>query len=100
MNDHQAHEPHSRSMGRAAPSEEGIPPVADHREDHPSADHSEGKGHRGHGFLMIRCCIPMLVIVGVLAATGAIGFGVIAFAVLCTVMMAIMMVAMPGSHRH
>lgn len=27
--------------------------------------------HGGHGWMMIACCIPMLVIAGILVATGA-----------------------------
>ncbi len=47
--------------------------------------------HGGHGWMMIACCIPMLVIAGVLVATGAVGPGFLAVAVGCTLMMALMM---------
>jgi len=48
---------------------------------------------------MIACCIPMLVIVGILVATGVAGSGFIIYAVLCTAMMALMMGGM-GGHDH
>jgi hypothetical protein len=50
-----------------------------------------GRGHSGHGWMMIACCIPMLVIAGVLVATGAASPGFLIIAVLCTLMMALMM---------
>ncbi len=50
--------------------------------------------------MMIACCIPMLVIVGILVATGVAGTGAILFAVICLAMMAAMMFAMPGRHDH
>jgi len=49
-----------------------------------------GHRHGGHGWMMIACCIPMLAIAIVLAATGVVGYGFIAIAVMCTVMMAMM----------
>ena len=55
-------------------------------------------GHGGHGAMMIICCIPMLVIAGLLFATGVAGSGIIFSALVCTAMMAAMMFAMPGSH--
>lgn len=59
-----------------------------------SEGHSQGGGH-GH-WMMIACCIPMLVIAIVLVATGVVGAGFILIAVLCTAMMALMM----GSMSH
>jgi hypothetical protein len=55
-------------------------------------------GHSGHGLMMIICCIPMLVIAGLLVLTGVAGSGIIVTALLCTAMMAAMMFAMPGGH--
>ncbi|EAP98722.1 hypothetical protein JNB_01100 [Janibacter sp. HTCC2649] len=49
--------------------------------------------------MMLLCCVPMLLIVFALVATGAAGTGAIAYALLCTAMMAAMMFLMPG-HRH
>ena len=58
------------------------------------------RGHRrGHGLMMLACCVPMLIIAFALAASGAAGAGAILFALLCTAMMAAMMFAMPG-HEH
>ncbi|GAA3857416.1 hypothetical protein [Amycolatopsis tucumanensis] len=48
-------------------------------------------GHKGHGLMMIACCIPMLAIAIVLVATGVISAGWLVFAAICTVMMALMM---------
>lgn len=53
-------------------------------------------GHSGHGWMMMICCIPMLVIAIVLVATGVAGPGFIFVAVMCTAMMAMMMKMMPG----
>jgi hypothetical protein len=61
----------------------------------PSSGHS---GHSGHGLMMIICCVPMLVIAGLLVLTGVAGAGLILSALLCTAMMAAMMFAMPGGH--
>lgn len=49
------------------------------------------RGHGGHGWMMIACCIPMLIIVVVLVATGVVGAGFIFVALACTAMMALMM---------
>ena len=54
----------------------------------------EGKTHGGHGghrWMMVACCIPMLVIVAALVASGAAGTGAIVFAVACLAMMWLMM---------
>ena len=55
-------------------------------------DEDPGSGGRGR-WLMIACCIPMLVIAVLIAATGA-GFGFLVAAVMCTAMMFFMMSAM------
>ena len=66
----------------------------------PSPEQRPGHGHGGrHRLLMLVCCLPMLLIVVVLVATGVAGTGAIVYAVLCTAMMALMMIAMPG-HKH
>jgi len=49
------------------------------------------EAHGGHGWMMIACCIPMLVIAGILVATGAASPGFLVVAVGCTLMMALMM---------
>jgi hypothetical protein len=48
-------------------------------------------GHGGHGWMMIARCIPMLVITGILVATGVASPGFLVAAVGCTLMMALMM---------
>jgi hypothetical protein len=67
--------------------------------DAPASDVGNHAGHGAHRWMMIACCIPMLVIVGVLVATGVAGAGAILYAVVCLAMMALMMRLMPGSHR-
>ncbi len=50
--------------------------------------------HRGHGWMMIACCIPMLLIAGALVVAGVVSASFLLFAVACTAMMAIMMKGM------
>ncbi len=52
--------------------------------------HGSG-GHGGHGWMMIACCIPMLVIAIILVATGIASPAFLVIAVGCTLMMAMMM---------
>ena len=60
-------------------------------------DTEEQGGHRGgHSWMMVACCIPMLVIAIVLVATGVIGAGFIVIAVVCTAAMWLMMRGMSG----
>jgi hypothetical protein len=59
-----------------------------HRPGGPAQDKAR---HGGHGWMMIACCIPMLVIAGILVASGAASPGFLAVAVGCTLMMALMM---------
>jgi hypothetical protein len=51
---------------------------------------------RGHGVLMIACCIPMLVVAVVLVAAGIVRPAFLVTAIACTAMMALMMRLMPG----
>ena len=51
---------------------------------------SNGSGGRGH-WLMMACCVPMIVIAGALVASGTVSIGFLLFAVLCTAMMFFMM---------
>lgn len=61
-------------------------------EPHQSHDQEDRSGQGGHSrWMMIACCIPMLVIAIVLVATGVVGVGFIFIAVMCTAMMAMMM---------
>ena len=63
-------------------------------------EHKDGSQRSGHGWMMIACCIPMLVIAVVLVATGVASPGFLLVAIGCTVMMALMMRGMsPGGER-
>ncbi|MBC7596386.1 MAG: hypothetical protein H7288_21075 [Kineosporiaceae bacterium] len=77
------------------PSNRPLPPPQPSEDD----DHTGPAGRGGHRLMMIACCVPMLIIVGVLVATGVAGSGFIIYAVACTAMMAMMMFMMPGD-RH
>jgi hypothetical protein len=48
-------------------------------------------GHGGHSWMMIACCIPMIVIAIALVATGVASPGFLLAAAACTAMMALMM---------
>ena len=71
----------------------GVDPHSEHVGT-PGAQHSGHAGHAGHRWMMIACCIPMLVIAGVLVLSGVANGGAIIFALACTAMMALMMVGM------
>src|SRR5262249_59341109 len=47
--------------------------------------------HAGHGWMMIVCCIPMLVIAVALVATGVANGGFLVASLGCAAMMALMM---------
>jgi hypothetical protein len=68
--------------------------------DRPEHDVQGGMSHAGHGWMMIVCCIPMLIIAAALVAAGVVGVGFIFAAVMCTAMMAIMMRAMGHGQSH
>ena len=100
-------EPSPVSGQRTGPDEEQwpqIPQAPPGRVDHDEAAEPEGPQPRrrlmGHQLLMMVCCIPMLVIVGVLILTGVLGSGAIVYALACTAMMAAMMFMMPGGKHH
>ena len=63
-------------------------------DNQPSHDAHGGMTHAGHGWMMIACCIPMLITAIALVATGVVGAGFIFVAVMCTAMMWMMMRAM------
>ena len=66
--------------------------MSDQHTHHTPADrHDNPGGHGSHSWLMIACCIPMLVIAFALVVTGVASPGFIFAAVACTVMMALMM---------
>lgn len=51
-------------------------------------------GHSGHSWMMIACCIPMILIAVALVGTGAVSPGFLVVAIACTAMMALMMKGM------
>lgn len=57
-------------------------------DDQPDGGHSH--------WLMVACCVPMLVIAIALVATGVVGAGFIVVAIACTAMMVMMMRGMTG----
>lgn len=80
-------------------------PHASHKPDHPGQldtphayRHDAHDGRGGHRWMMVVCCIPMLIVVGALVATGVAGAGAIIFAAVCLGMMWLMMKTMPGGH--
>ena len=85
-----------------------VAPRSDEQTESPGHDHPaalgnphRGQSHEGHGghrWMMIACCIPMLLVVGALVITGVAGTGAIIYAVVCLAMMWLMMRAMPGDH--
>jgi hypothetical protein len=75
-----------------------------HTTSHPPGGHAHSgrpnaHGGRGHGWMMIICCIPMLAIAGLLVLTGVASAGLLVTAVVCTAMMAMMMGAMHGGEH-
>ena len=66
-------------------------PQAHHAETPTPAQQPVSTGHGGHGWMMIACCIPMLIIATALVATGTVGVGWLLGALMCTAMMALMM---------
>ena len=91
MDHHLDHDPQSW------PATTTDPTVAD---DANAKQPDETEGHGGHGLMMLVCCIPMILFAVGLVATGVADSGAIVVALLCTAMMAVMMLAMPGSHGH
>ena len=70
------------------------PTHLDQSEHQVDVDHGgdSKESHSGHGhWMMLACCVPMLVIAVALVATGVVGAGFIVVAVGCTLMMAAMM---------
>ena len=102
--DHQSgslHRPATHDHTLHATHHDGVGPNA---LGNPSESHDDpvepAAGGWGHRLLMLACCIPMLVVVFALVASGVAGAGSIIFALLCVGMMAAMMFMMPGGHRH
>jgi hypothetical protein len=101
--DHPHHEPGTWPSATTTPTATN-PGVAGSDPNAEQSDETEGHaghgGHGGHGLMMLVCCIPMILLAVGLVATGFAGSGAIVGALLCTAMMAVMMLAMPGSHAH
>lgn len=58
------------------------------------------RDHGGHsGWMMMICCIPMLLIAGALVLTGVAGAGTVIVAIVCTLMMYMMMRGMDHGAR-
>jgi hypothetical protein len=79
-------------LGAPPPLSPGLPRGhEDHRAAPGHGAHPGHGGHGGHGWMMILCCIPMLVIAIALVASGTVGAGFLVPAIACTVMMVLMM---------
>lgn len=74
------------------------PPADQLQEEAPPTE--QQTGHARHRLMMIACCIPMLLIVGLLLVTGVAGSAAVVFALVCIGLMGAMMFLMPGGHRH
>lgn len=65
--------------------------------NHSPADPPTGRedqvpmAHRGHGWTMVACGIPSIVVVGALVVTGLVSAGLLLYALACLVMMIVMM---------
>ena len=74
------------------------------QDPHAGMDHGGmGGGHEGHGghhWMMIACCIPMIVIAIALVAAGVASPGFIFVAFACLAMMWMMMRAMGDMGQH
>jgi hypothetical protein len=89
------HCPSAPSSATCRRLEEGLMTMLDDKSPTERHDH-DGR----HGWMMIACRIPMLVIAVVLVATGVAGAGFIFAATICTAMMWPMMRGMSGSGSH
>jgi drug/metabolite transporter (DMT)-like permease len=72
-----------------------------HPSDHRIADQQPPleSQSRSHHWMMLACCLPMVVIAIALLATGTASPGFLLVAVVCTVMMALMMRGMDHAGR-
>jgi len=64
-----------------------------------ASDPGDTESHGGHGWMMIACCVPMLVIAVILVVTGVASPAFLVAAVGCTLMMALMMRSMGHGGR-
>ncbi len=67
-----------------------------YRAQHEGHTPDHATDHGGHRWMMIACCIPMIVIDIALVATGVVGAGFLVVALACTAMMWFMMRGMGG----
>ena len=91
------HDRHSHGLSETPRAEDrGVVPAV---HQHPAPGQRAAHGHGGHRWMMIACCIPMLLVVAALVISGVVGAGALVFAVACLAMMWLMMRAMPGDHH-
>jgi len=57
-----------------------------------------GTGHGGQHWMMLACCIPMLLVAVALVVTGVVSAGAIVYALVCVAMMGVMMAGMGHGH--
>ncbi len=62
----------------------------DHLRSNPSEQH-ESRAPVGHGWMMVACCVPMILIAAVLVASGVVSPGPLVYAVACLAMMFVVM---------
>ncbi|QUW85877.1 hypothetical protein SMIR_40995 (plasmid) [Streptomyces mirabilis] len=62
----------------------------------PPDSHGAHGNHGGHGWMMLACCIPMILIAVALVATGVVGVGWLLVAFTCVALMALIMRATSG----
>jgi len=80
-------------------NEEGRAPYVGDDGDRGVGEEPRGAGGSRHRWMMIACCIPMLIVAVALIASGTVGIGSLVFALACLGMMAVMMFSM-GGQRH
>jgi Flp pilus assembly protein TadB len=68
------------------------------RVDRDAQDTDERRARLRHRLLMFACCVPMLVVVGLLVATGTLGVWTAVAALLCVLLMPLLHGG--GSHGH
>jgi len=65
-----------------------------------TVEHTGHAGHgRGHTWMMLLMCLPMVLLVAALVATGTLGGGAVLYALGCVGMMGAMMLVMSAGHR-
>lgn len=87
------------TFNQGTPSTPSAPTANPTVGSHQPAAH-ERTGHRGHSWMMMLMCLPMLGLFGVLLATGAVGAGGLIYPLACIAMMAGMMFLMNRSGNH